>query len=1016
MKFFLAGVTALLFLSLAAGHAKAQGPSSSRNNNVHELHGWVKDSTGAPLPGVSVTVSGISVGTQTDKNGSYTLRAPSRGQSLTFSIVGYIAQRVPITGAGEYSVRLKADTRQLSDVVVTDGYFTQAKKSYTGAATTINGAENENKPFAVPMDALQGEVAGLNVQIPNGQPGADVTVHLRGLGSTALNSNPLYVVDGMIINAGNLSRLVTTANVLAGINSDDIADITVLKDASATAIYGSRGSNGVIVITTKKGRSGKVQVELDAEAGQTNNIPLPAAGQPLNGPEFATLFVEGLNNAKTYTPAQVSALATSYNIYGKWNNWQDLVHRNGNQQQFNVSVRSGNENTKLFASAGYFQQQATTLASSLKRYTGLFNIDQKVSRQISFSAGLNVSNVYQPTPDGGAGDWANPIFASEILRPFQLAYNADGTLNSSSTGTLGFTAHYNPLWIAANDKYLLSQTRALGNASVKWNIWDQLKFTSYVSLDYNVLEETKYNNPILGDGETTGGAAYDYYTRYFNWLTRNQLDYRYNISRDRNFYIDAAAGYEAQKSEEFLVNASGTGYPLTQSSLTALANAATPTAASASTSNYSFNSIYSRVSANYKNLYSISSSFRRDGSSVFGANHRFGNFWSVGGAWNIDQEDFFKSWSTLSSAKLRASYGTNGNAQGIGNYSAQALSSYGYNYTTGDGQQYNIVGNPNLTWESSNKFDVGTDIGFFRDRLFVTADYYHDAIDRLIQSVIISETTGFANIPFENSGAMVNRGEELAVKGIPVKTKDFTWTTSFNIAFNHNEVTKLGNASGANGNYYLNKGYDYYTWYTRLYAGVDPSNGSALWYTDGTRSKTTTSYSTAALEPYKSAAPKYFGGFSNSFNYKNIVLSGDFYFNAGNYVMDYWSSRFYDGAYYTFNKYQREYWRRWTTPGQKTDVPIYISGGGTQSQSNSFSTRFLYKGDFIRLKNVTLGYDLKNTAFLKKQQGISKFYLYARATNLWTKTFDDRLPFDPESGTVTIPQYRTYTIGLNVGL
>jgi len=286
----------------------------------------------------------------------------------------------------------------------------------------------------------------------------------------------------------------------------------------------------------------------------------------------------------------------------------------------------------------------------------------------------------------------------------------------------------------------------------------------------------------------------------------------------------------------------------------------------------------------------------------------------------------------------------------------------------------------------------------------------------LIQSVIISETTGFANIPFENSGAMVNRGEELAVKGIPVKTKDFTWTTSFNIAFNHNEVTKLGNASGANGNYYLNKGYDYYTWYTRLYAGVDPSNGSALWYTDGTRSKTTTSYSTAALEPYKSAAPKYFGGFSNSFNYKNIVLSGDFYFNAGNYVMDYWSSRFYDGAYYTFNKYQREYWRRWTTPGQKTDVPIYISGGGTQSQSNSFSTRFLYKGDFIRLKNVTLGYDLKNTAFLKKQQGISKFYLYARATNLWTKTFDDRLPFDPESGTVTIPQYRTYTIGLNVGL
>lgn len=1016
MKFFLLIVTGLLYLLFSPHSANSQTRFSA--DKVQELQGWVRDSTGAPLAGVSVTAAGVFGGTQTDKGGHFTLKVPPKGRALHFSIVGYHTRIVPLNGGSEYSVRLDADNKQLTEVIVTDGYFTQAKKSYTGAATTISGIENENRPAASPLVALQGEVAGLNIAVPNGQPGANVTVRLRGLGSTALNSNPLYVVDGMIINAGDLSRLTTTSSVVAGINSDDIADITVLKDASATAIYGSRGSNGVIVITTKKGRVGKVQVGLDAEFGRTNNIPLPAAGQPMNGPQFATLFVEGLNNTGTYTPAQVTTLANSYNIYGKSNNWQDLVHRNGSQQQYNVSVRSGNENTKLFASAGYFEQQATTLNSSLKRFTALFNIDQKVSKRISFSSGLNVSNVYQPTPDGGAGDWANPIFASEILRPFQLAYNADGTLNSSNTGNLGFTAHYNPLWIAAKDKYLLSQTRALGNTSLKWNIWDQLRFTSFVSIDYDVLEESRYNNPILGDGSTASGLNYEYYTRYFNWLTRNQLDYRYIIGADRNFYIDAAVGYEAQKSAQFLENAAGSGFPLTQTSLTALANAATPTAASQSTSNYSFNSLYSRVSLNFQNRYSLSSSFRRDGSSVFGANNRYGDFWSVGGAWNIDQENFFRTLPTrvFSGAKLRVSYGTNGNAQGIGNYAAQALASYGSNYTTGNGQNYNTVGNADLTWESSKKFDAGVDIGFFGDRLNLSVDYYHNLIDRLIQSVVISETTGFSNIPYENSGAMVNRGEEIAIKGIPVRTKDFTWTTSFNIAFNHNEVTKLGNASGQNGNYYLQKGYNYNTWYTRLYAGVDASNGSALWYTDGTRSKTTTSYAAAAYVPYKTSTPKFFGGFSNSFNYKGIVLTGDFYFNAGNYVQDYWSSRFYDGAYYTFNKYQREYRKRWTTPGQVTDVPKYIAGGGTQSTSNSFSTRFLYKGDFIRLKNLSLGYDLKNVRIVRQWAGVSKLYLYARATNLWTKTFDDRLPFDPESGTVTIPQYRTYTLGLNVGL
>jgi TonB-linked SusC/RagA family outer membrane protein len=1011
--------TIILFLLVLPCISVAQTGLPATINS--RLEGIVLDSaTKQPLPGAVVRIQGTTHAVSTDNAGKFSFVTGQKfPYTLNISFIGYESKQVTANGS-PVQVYLKDRAGQLAEVQVTDGYFTQAKKSYTGAASTVNGADNENKPFSTPLAALQGEVAGVNVVLSSGQPGANAQVQLRGLGSTALNSNPLYVIDGMIINSGDLSRLAplngSSSNVLSGVNQDDIESITVLKDASATAIYGSRGSNGVIIITTKKGKAGKTQVEFDTELGATVNIPLPAAGQPLNADQFATLFVEGLNNAGTYTPAQVTTLATSYGLYsGQSNNWQDLVHKNGSQQQYNVSVRGGNENSKIFASAGYFSQDATTLASDLKRVTGLFNIEQKISKRISFTTGINLSNVFQHTPVGTTGSWSNPVFASEILRPFQLAYNPDGSINSSSSSNTGFPAHYNPLWIAANDKHTLSQTRLLFNTTLNWNIWDQLKYSSYVSVDYNSLEESQYNNPILGDGQSTNGSDTEDYTRYFNWLTRNQLDYRYNIPDVQDFYITAAIGYEAQKSTEYLLSASGIGFPLTQTSLNALANSATATGASAYTSNYSFNSIYSRVSANFKNLYSLSGSFRRDGSSVFGANVRYGDFWSLGGAWNIDGQEFFKKQSLFSSAKLRVSYGTTGNAQGILNYSAQPQASYGSNYTTGNGQTYNIIGNQNLTWEKAKKFDVGTDIGFFNDRLTFTADYYRNLIDGLIQSVAISGTTGFNNVSYANSGAMQNVGYELAVKGIVIKSSNFTWTSSFNIAHNHNEVTQLGNASGANGNYYLQKGYDYRTYYTALYAGVNPANGMALWYTDATKTATTTNYAAAAKAPYKTATPTYFGGFNNSFNYKGITLGVDFYYNYGNYVYDYWSTRFYDGSYYTFNKYQREFTNRWTTPGQITDVPKYIAGGGTQSSSAAFSSRFIYDGSFIRLKNTTLGYDFKKIGLFKNMPGISKLYLYARGTNLWTKTYDSRLPFDPESGAVTIPQFKTYTIGLNVG-
>jgi TonB-linked SusC/RagA family outer membrane protein len=974
---------------------------------------------GQPLPGVSVKVQGTNIGQLTDGEGQFSLRAEN-GQVLIFTFIGYGTQQITIGTASSYSVKLTTDTRQLSEVVIQDSYGTQSRKSYTGSAATVSGSTNENKPYSTPFQALQGEIAGLNISTNSGQPGANVQVRLRGVGSIGAGSNPLYVVDGMIVTSGDISRLGTAGltNVLAGLNEDDIETITVLKDAAATAIYGSRGSNGVIVITTKKGKAGKTQVRLDAEVGNTSNIPLPEAGRPATADQYKTLLLEGLTNAGV-TSAGLPAYVTSYGLNGPSNNWYSLVTRRGTQQQYNVSVSGGSENTKIFSSAGYFKQDASTIGSTLTRVTGLLNIDHNISKRISLSTNLNVSNVNQNIPADGGG-FVSPVLAAYFLRPFQLAYNADGSFNTSNSGNTNFPNIYNPVYMAGHDIRYNSQTRALGSEQLKWEIIDNLKFTTYGSIDYDVLEEQIFNNPIMGDGRTSGGRGYDYYTRTYNWLLRNQLDYRYNVKGVEDFYVDVTAGYEAQRYNQYYISANSNGYPATQPLLTASANAATPILGNSSFNNYTYDSFYSRGTINFKNRYSVTGSYRVDGSSVFGTAHQYGNFYSIGGAWNIDQEAFFRGQSILSSAKIRSSYGTNGNSQGLNFYGWRPTAGYGINYAGNNGQNYNTVGNPDLTWEGAQKFDVGFDFGFFNDRLTFNVDYYRNKVNKLIQAAPISLTTGFPSVT-ENVGAMLNKGIEFAVKGYAIKSADFNWVTSFNISHNANTVTALVNhAPYINGDFQVKEGLDFYTYYTRLYAGVDPANGNALWFTDGTRTATTSTYSAAQRVNIGQADPKIFGGFNNTFSYKGITLSGDLYYNFGNRINDSWAFYLMDGTNYSFNKYQYDYLHRWTTPGQITDVPKYVAGGVNGGSSSNYSTRFIYYGDYIRLKNLTVGYDFKKISFLKSI-GVSKLYLYGRGTNLWTKTYDKRLPFDPEVGVtgvsnLEVPQVRTYTIGLNVGL
>lgn len=984
---------------------------------VIDVSGKVTDESGMPIPGVAVRVSGTSLATATDVNGFYQFKGVAEGATITFKMIGYVTQEVKVV-KGQVNVSLLVDIKTLNEVVITDGYRITSLAANTSAISSIKGDVMENKPYSTFAQTLQGQIAGLVAPTTSGQPGANVDIRIRGLGSLSLSSSPLIVIDGMIVNSGKLGYNSTTSNALAGLNQNDIESIDVLKDASATALYGSRGANGVILITTKKGKSGKTQIRVDAEFGSSKAMDNPDAGKVLNADDYAVLFREALTNAGN-TSAQVETAAEAYGLNsGKSNNWYDLVTRTGRQEQYNVSMTGGTEKTKLFASAGYFQQEATTISADLKRMSGLFNFDHEISKRFQLTAGINFSNVGQNTPYGTQFS-GSPTWASRVLRPFQLAYKDDGTINTATAGNTNFPGIYNPLWIAANDNKFLSQTRILGNTKLKWNIWDKLNYTSYFSIDYNTLEETLYLNPVMGDGAGLKGRSKNYYTRYFNWLARNQVDYRYDIKGVEDFYVTAALGYEAQRSKEYLLAADGFGFPSAQSELTALTNAATPNGAYGQYSNYAFNSVYALADVNFKNKYALSTSVRRDGSSRFPTKNQGAYFYSVGGTWNVNQEDFFKKQDLVSSLKLRSSYGTTGNAS-MSNYSwvPQVGYSSAYSYAGYTGQQYSTSGNVDLRWETSKKFDAGIDVGFADDRFMFTVDYYYNNIYGLIRNVPTSLTTGFSLVG-KNIGEMANKGWEFTLKGDLLNVNDFKWYSNLNAAFNKNEITRLPEDTPLqNGSFYLKEGYSFNTYYMKEFVGVDPQNGDALFYLDESRTATTNKIADAKLILQdKQAIPKVTGGFNNTFSYKGVSLSVDVNYNLGYWVTSAADIYFTNASQYLYNKYQYVFDNRWTTVGQVTNVPKYATN---PTNDPSTSTYRLYRGDHIRLRNVSLGYDFKNIAMFK-QLGLSKVFLYGRATNLGTLTFDKRLPIDPEVGysgfdDQDMLQYRTFTFGINVGL
>lgn len=945
---------------------------------------------GSALPGATVTIKGTTRGATADASGKYSISVPASGKpTLVFSSIGFASQEIPLGARSILDIELTEAVGTLSEVAVV-AYGTQDRRTLTGSQASIKGSDLTKATLPSVTDMLQGKVAGLQA-VSTGQPGANTQIRIRGIGSITAGADPLYVVDGVPINSGDLSRLTTTSNALAGINPNDIEDVTVLKDAASASIYGSRAANGVILITTKRGKSGPTRFQVNAEAGYTD-VSLPAVAKPLNKQQYFELTREGLVNAN-YTQTRIDEILNNYGINNPETNWLDNVTRRGNQQQYNISATGGNNKTTFNVSGGYYKQQATTIGSNFQRYTANLGVQHNASEKLSFRVGLNLGSVNQNTPSNSSF-FANPIYAAFLLRPTQNPYNADGSINLSLTDFPNGGV-YNAIAETYLNKRDYQNVRGIGVTRVEYRPLRNLTLSTQYGIDYSSIEEYRYRDPNFGDGYTAKGSANAYYSRYFNWTWTNLAEYRLNMNRSNDFYADLKVGYEAQKSNGYFISAAGSTFP-NSPDLTSLVVAATPTLASQTGTDYSFTSLISSVIFDYKKKYNLSGSFRRDGSSRFGINNRYGNFYSVGASWNINEEAFFPKTNTLSNLKLRASYGVNGNAA-INNYQWQATYGFGNNYNQSPGSIPNNVGNSNLTWELNKPFNVGIDAGLFNNRLNLIVDYYNRTTSQLLLNVPLSRTSGFNTI-LDNVGSMVNKGWELSINATPVQGA-FTWNVNLNAAFNKNYIKQLyAGQDILDGQFIRREGLNFQTYYMREWAGVDPQTGNPLWYkntttADGTVDHTTTTnYNEAQRIVSKTASPKVIGGFGTTFSFKGITLDGQFSYNFGNYIRDGWVNYYFSDGFNPQNNKQVRQLDRWQKPGDITDVPKYVYNGNNGSYQAS--TRFLYKGDFIRLRTLTLSYNLPKTILTKAK--LNQVQVYVRGTNLLLFTFDKNLPTDPE--------------------
>lgn len=980
----------------------------------------VSSDDGTAIPGVNVILKGTVQGTVTDANGNFRLDKPSGGGTLVFSFVGFKTQEVPIGNQTSININLESEVGQLAEVVVV-GYGTQQKESITGAVGSLDNTRLEQVPMASFEQTLQGNIAGVQASGIDGSPGANTQVRIRGIGSITASSEPLYVIDGIPVTSGNIAQLNDngdrSANVMAGINPNDIASVTVLKDASSTAIYGSRGANGVILITTKSGQTGKTKIDVRTQVG-FNSVASNNLLQPLNADQYTQLFLEGYTN-RGDTPAQAQTnfdnrftqLTDPITGLRTDTNWLESVTRTGANQSYDISASGANDNFKYFFSGSYFDQQSHVIGTDFSRLSSRMNLEMKVNDYITISNNLSVSNTDQNgMVDGSA--WANPLYNAYLLSPLIPIRDDQGRFNAEHQNYYPMGGN-NPVGaLSGDDARNTTQLRLIDNFAVTVRFLKNFTARSQWNVDAIQVDEYQYKNPRYGDGRNSGGYAQENTVLDKNWVGTQTLNYGVTLGGRHN--VEALIGYEAQESNRKTVYGYGERFP--NDKLKNLASAAAAYDTESTRTGFTFNSILSRANYDFDGKYFFSASFRRDGSSRFGRDVRWGTFYSLGGAWNITAESFLSGATFINNLKLRTSYGITGNAA-IGNFPSVGLYEYGQDYDGAPGGAPSQIANPLLTWESQENFNVGLDFMLF-NKVGGTVDYFTRVSSDLILDVPISRTTGFQSLT-QNFGEMKNNGVELSLNATVVQTTDFSMSLGFNTTFLKNKLTKLKD-DFTDGTKRRQEGQDFQSYFLYDWAGVDQTNGQPLWYTDSTRSETTSDINSAERFLIgKSATPDHFGGFNTVLTYKGISLSAQFSYSSGNYIYDA-NERFIhgDGALTPRSTTTYGFNNRWL-PG-KTDAKLpQHRWGGNMNSNVGDQSRWLHDASFVRLRNLTVAYNFPNSIVSRLK--LRSLRAYTRGVNLWTITKDKDLYLDPEQAINGIangltPAIKTFTFGIDIGL
>lgn len=988
----------------------------SQENEVF-ISGIVTGVNGDPIPGVNIFIQNTSTGTISEFDGTYKLSIPDSTRYIVFSYIGYLTKEEPVNNRNIIDIVLTEDTKQLDEIVVT-GYSSQKKADVIGSISSLDPAVIKDMPITGLDQALQGQVSGVSVTQSSGTPGGGIMVRVRGNSSISSSNRPLYIVDGIPVRDGGLSTRSfggQSDNALSTINPNDIESIEILKDASAKAIYGSRAANGVVLITTKRGKIGSpTTFEFDVQRGiinPTNTVEV------LNAKELLALQREAMVNAgddpdDAGIPGVTDAVDTK---------WQDEVMRQAIVQQYQLSTKGGTEKTQFYLSGAYRDEEGVMLNNDFKRATLVANIDHKATSRLSFGLNMNFARTKNNRVKGD--NFLDGVYNAALTSlPYYQPYDEEGNLYApGDAGYAGFP-NFNPVGQAIEPRFDTYASKLLGGLYAKYEIIPNLYFTTKFSLDYTSTIEDQFEpttSAIGGFLQSVQQQGYGIYstTESSTILNNNVFSYNTSIGDIHEFGGILGTEFISRTSR----SGSTVGILFPSDDFTYLTSSGLILDGSSFLVNSGLVSLFGKVNYKFKSKYLAQASARYDGSSRFGEDRKFGFFPAFSVGWRISEEHFLQEFSWLDDFKLRASYGLTGNER-IGNF--QYLAAWGattaYNGIPAIGP--GTLGNPNLGWEQTTEFDVGTDLAFFAGRIQLIIDYYYNVTNDLLLDETLPFTTGFGSV-LGNLGEVSNEGVELTISTINLD-KVVYWSTQFNISSNRNVVRNLatdeplfrGYQTFTNNTHIVSQGKPLGTFWGLRYLGVDPGTGNAIYHDKNNDGKLTADDGTFI----GNAEPDFFGGFTNTVSYKGFDLSLFFQYSYGNQMINFGNTTLLNSGEDIENNQSREALKRWQKEGDIASVPKYEFGN---TFNNRFSSRFVEDASYLRLKNLTVGYSLKPEILSKLR--LNKLRVYASGTNIWTLT--NYSGADPEVNSLdgsttaqgldfyTFPQVRTILIGLNLG-